>query len=99
MVVLLNVRPVPVVYPGTLAVPVDFSGYLDQLEKQNRETSHNILMKATAYLKPMKFTLKAVSLSGDARDEITRKVEELKADLLIVGSRGMGAVRRYIYNK
>jgi nucleotide-binding universal stress UspA family protein len=94
MVVLLNVRPMPVVYPASVDVPVDFSGYTAQLEQQNREASHRILKKAAGYLKPKKFALKAISLSGDARDEITRKVEEIHADLLIVGSRGMGVVRR-----
>ena len=95
LIVLLNVRPVPVVYPGPSSVPMDFSGYLALLETQNRSTSHDILKKAAEYLKPKKFTLKAISLSGDARDEIARKVDELNADLLIVGSRGMGAIKRY----
>lgn len=94
MVVLLNVRPIPVVHPAAVDIPVDFSGYTAQLEQQNREISHRILKKAASYLKPKKFALKAISLSGDARDEITRKVEEINADLLIVGSRGMGAIRR-----
>ncbi|KAI9006416.1 hypothetical protein DFJ74DRAFT_690736 [Hyaloraphidium curvatum] len=33
-------------------------------------------------------------MRGDPRDEITRKCAELSADALIMGSRGMGAVRR-----
>ena len=94
MVILLNVRPISVVYPGPLTVPMDFSGYTAQLEKLNRDASYRILKKAANYLKPKKFTLKAISLSGDARDEISRKIDELKADLLIVGSRGMGGFKR-----
>lgn len=31
---------------------------------------------------------------GDARDEVVDFVESVKADLLIVGSRGLGALKR-----
>ena len=33
-------------------------------------------------------------MRGDARDEIVRKVSELNADALILGSRGLGALKR-----
>lgn len=31
---------------------------------------------------------------GEAKDEIIRKVNEIKADVLIMGSRKMGAIKR-----
>lgn len=66
------------------------------IEQEHRAHSHTILKKAAALLKVKKFAIKAVSLRGDARDEITRKVEELNADLLIVGSRGINRASRYV---
>jgi nucleotide-binding universal stress UspA family protein len=35
-------------------------------------------------------------MRGDARDEIVRKVAELNADGLILGSRGLGAIKRLV---
>jgi nucleotide-binding universal stress UspA family protein len=98
LVVLLNVRPIAVV-PGPYgAAYMDFSSYMMQLEEHNRVQSHNILRKAAAHLKTLGFALKAISLRGDPRDELTRKVEELHVDLLVIGSRGLGAIKRYFMN-
>ena len=94
LVVLMNVRPIAVV-PGPYgAAYMDFSTYTTQLEEHNRTLSHNILKKAAAFLKPLNYTVKAISLRGDARDELTRKVDELHVDLLIIGSRGLGTIKR-----
>ena len=41
-----------------------------------------------------KFSVRGIALRGDARDEIAHKVEELKADMLVVGSRGLSAIKR-----
>ncbi|CAG8528474.1 10562_t:CDS:2, partial [Diversispora eburnea] len=38
--------------------------------------------------------LVAIALQGDAREEIVRKVSELNADGLIIGSRGLGVIKR-----
>jgi nucleotide-binding universal stress UspA family protein len=40
------------------------------------------------------FNVRAIALRGDPRDEILYKVEELKADVLVVGSRGLGSFKR-----
>ena len=68
-----------------------------RIEEEHRKHSHEILKKAAALLKSMNFAVKAISLRGDARDEITRKVEELNTDMLIIGSRGVNALSRYFY--
>ena len=38
--------------------------------------------------------MRSIRLMGDPRDKIVRKVEELKADVLVVGSRGEGTIKR-----
>lgn len=36
-------------------------------------------------------------MRGDVHDEIVRKVYELDADVLILGSRNMGAIKRLVF--
>ena len=38
---------------------------------------------------------KGLMLRGDPRDEIVKKIEQVKADSIIVGSRGMGSIKRF----
>ena len=33
-------------------------------------------------------------MRGDARDEIVRKIRELNADIVVLGSRGLGTLKR-----
>ncbi|KAG9292165.1 hypothetical protein G9A89_005309 [Geosiphon pyriformis] len=48
---------------------------------------------------PKKFACKAIAMRGDPRDEIVRKVSEVNANTLVIGSRGLGALKRYLeYN-
>ncbi|KAJ1552321.1 hypothetical protein HK405_011781, partial [Cladochytrium tenue] len=93
-VVLLNVRPnvsVPAVY-GTLYV--DFSKDFEKLEAANRKESHDLLRAFAARVPPGKFNLRGVALRGDPRDELAYKVKDIGADMLIIGSRGLGAIKR-----
>ena len=67
-----------------------------KIEEDHRKHSHDILKKAAAFLKSLNFAVKAISLRGDAREGITRKVQELNADMLIVGSHSTNALSRYL---
>ncbi|ORX80442.1 adenine nucleotide alpha hydrolases-like protein, partial [Anaeromyces robustus] len=40
------------------------------------------------------FSCKAVSMKGEPKIEIVRKANEIGADLLIMGSRGMGSFKK-----
>ncbi|CAG8700877.1 6436_t:CDS:2, partial [Racocetra persica] len=66
------------------------------LEEQHRASSHALLQEFAAKLKSYNFACKAIAMRGDARDEIVRKVVEINADALVVGSRGLGALKRLV---
>ncbi|KAJ3118185.1 hypothetical protein HDU96_003472 [Phlyctochytrium bullatum] len=94
--VLLNVRPavsLPAVY-GTLYV--DFGKEFEAIEAANKKESHDLLRAYAQKLPPNKYNVRGVALRGDPRDEIAYKVDDLKADMLIVGSRGLGAFKRVL---
>ena len=95
---MLNSRPNSEVGPfGATYMDAGFSSQLShQFEESYKAQSHQILKNAMHRLKSVGFSVKAISLKGDAREEITRKISELKVNLLILGSRGIGAVKRYI---
>ncbi|CAG8643559.1 1775_t:CDS:2, partial [Cetraspora pellucida] len=98
LVVLINVRPIPSV-PGPYAIGasyMDFTEVVTSLEEQHRVSSHALLQEFAAKLKSHGFACKAIAMRGDARDEIVRKVSELNADALVVGSRGLGALKRLV---
>lgn len=96
LVVLLNVRPIPTV-PGPFGTTyMDFSDYLRTMEDQNRKESHSLLHYYANFLKTSGFSVKAIAMRGDPRDEIIRKLKELGADTLVVGSRGLGMMKRML---
>ncbi|CAG8550765.1 12472_t:CDS:2 [Ambispora gerdemannii] len=98
LVVLVNVRPITSI-PGPYAIGaayMDFSDVVLNIEEQHRANSHQLLQEYALKLKQQNFACKAIAMRGDARDEIVRKVEEVCADSLVIGSRGLGALKRTI---
>ncbi|KAJ3331262.1 hypothetical protein HDU76_003642 [Blyttiomyces sp. JEL0837] len=94
LVVLLNVRPF-VQSPGPYgAMYMDFTEFLVSAEEQSRNEAHTLLKSYARQLKHHNIAVKAIAMRGDAREEISRKVDEVNADLLIMGSRGHGLVKR-----
>ncbi|KAI8854283.1 hypothetical protein BC829DRAFT_380768, partial [Chytridium lagenaria] len=47
-------------------------------------------------LPPYKYRVRSIALIGDPREAIVHKSEELNADLVIVGSRNLGRVRKVL---
>ncbi|KAJ3409782.1 hypothetical protein CcCBS67573_g00793 [Chytriomyces confervae] len=93
-VVIMNVRPtvsLPAVY-GTLYV--DFSKEFESIEEANKLESHNLLRAFASKLPAHKYNIRGVALRGDPRDELAYKVEDIKADMLVIGSRGLGPFKR-----
>ena len=75
-------------YPGTL-------GYYDKLYEQIEEESRELLRKQTWRVKAVGSTVAGAHLRmGEVALEIVALAEELQADLIVMGSRGLGGVRR-----
>jgi nucleotide-binding universal stress UspA family protein len=75
-------------YPGTL-------GYYDKLYEQIEEVSRELLRKQTWQVKAVGGTVAGAHLRmGEVALEIVALAEELGADLIVMGSRGLGGVRR-----
>jgi nucleotide-binding universal stress UspA family protein len=75
-------------YPGTL-------GYERRLYEQIEEVSRELLRKQTWRVKVAGGTVAGAHLRiGQVDLEIVALAEELQADLIVMGSRGLGGVRR-----
>ncbi|KAI9355634.1 hypothetical protein DFJ73DRAFT_824499 [Zopfochytrium polystomum] len=93
-IVLLNVRPL-VSFPVAFeAVSAEALKQFEDLDAANRKESHDLLRAYGAKVPALKYNIRGVALRGDPRDEIAFKVEEIHADMLVVGSRGLGAIKR-----
>jgi nucleotide-binding universal stress UspA family protein len=75
-------------YPGTL-------GYYGKLYEQIEEMSRELLRKQSWRVKAAGGTVAGTHLKmGEVDLEIVALAEELGADLIVMGSRGLGGVRR-----
>jgi nucleotide-binding universal stress UspA family protein len=75
-------------YPGTL-------GYYEKLYEQIEEESRELLRKESWRVKDAGGTVAGAHLRmGEVALEIVALAEELQADLIVMGSRGLGGVRR-----
>jgi nucleotide-binding universal stress UspA family protein len=75
-------------YPGTL-------GYYDKLYEQIEKMSRELLRKQNWRVKAAGGTVAGAHLRmGEVALEIVALAEELGADLIVMGSRGLGRVRR-----
>ncbi|ORZ29667.1 hypothetical protein BCR44DRAFT_1448321 [Catenaria anguillulae PL171] len=68
------------------------------LELANREAAHRLLADAGNWLKAQHPTVqvKAVAIRGEPRSDIVRKAQDVDADMIVVGSRGLGALKRVV---
>ncbi|KAI8060294.1 hypothetical protein BC940DRAFT_312243 [Gongronella butleri] len=92
MVTLLHVREldIPITPYMTAAV------YVEEMGEERREESHQLLKHFAAQLVKKNVACKAISMVGDPKSELVRKITEIKADVAIVGSRNYGAIKRVL---
>lgn len=65
-----------------------------QVEEGNKKVSHELLIEAARKVKANNLHVRAIALRGDAREELVYKILELKADVVVIGSRGLGSFKR-----
>lgn len=83
---------------------IDFGDYLVEAEKQTRKHAHALIRKVgqdflqrlelPADYKGPRVSVRGIVMRGDPRDELVRKAHELGVNALVVGSRGMGLLKR-----
>lgn len=88
-IVLMHVRP----FDMPVAPYVDTTGYINEMQ-EDRDESHRFLKACATQFWHNGIDCKAVSMMGDPKEELMRKVKDIKADVLIMGARGLGAFKR-----
>ncbi|XP_057779381.1 LOW QUALITY PROTEIN: universal stress protein A-like protein [Salvia miltiorrhiza] len=82
------VEPLPrYAFPGGLAV-------VESASKAQEQNGARILSRAYEMCRESSLKAKTIILEGDPKDRICRAVEEMNINLLVVGSRGLGQIKR-----
>ncbi|KAI8047724.1 uncharacterized protein B0P05DRAFT_565399 [Gilbertella persicaria] len=90
LVVLVHVRQIDI----PVAPYINSTGYVDDVSAERREESHRLLRAYADKLSKSKIACKAISMVGDPKSELLRKAKEIKADVVLMGARKMGAIKR-----
>ncbi|XP_059278161.1 universal stress protein A-like protein isoform X3 [Lycium ferocissimum] len=91
IITLINVQPffAPMVYPAGPAPTV-----VEAVKKAQHENATRILSRALHLCKQKMAQAETLVLEGDPKDKICQTADELHVDLLVVGSRGFGKIKR-----
>ncbi|MCD7448279.1 hypothetical protein HAX54_040392 [Datura stramonium] len=79
----------PMVYPAGPAPTV-----VEAVKKAQHENATRTLSRALHLCKQKTVKAETLILEGDPKDKICQAADELHADLLVVGSRGLGKIKR-----
>ncbi|KAG0163628.1 hypothetical protein DFQ28_007709 [Apophysomyces sp. BC1034] len=90
MVVLVHVRNIDI----PLAPYINPSGFVEDLDDKKREESHRLLGTYASRFITQQVACKAVAMIGEPKVEIIHKVHDIKADVLLMGSRNQGLLQR-----
>ncbi|KAK4581871.1 hypothetical protein RGQ29_025151 [Quercus rubra] len=98
MVVLVHVQqpfqhfPVPAGPGGVVFYPP--TSVVESVRKAQGESSAMLLSRASQLCKDKMVKAETLVLDGDPKDMICHAAEQMHADLLVVGSRGLGQIKR-----
>ncbi|KAI9247818.1 hypothetical protein EDC94DRAFT_625769 [Helicostylum pulchrum] len=90
LIVLVHVRQIDI----PVAPYIDSTGFIDDVSQERREESHHLLRLFAQELNKRKIACKAISMVGDPKSELLRKAKEIRADVVLMGARKMGAIKR-----
>uniref|UniRef100_M4F154 UspA domain-containing protein n=1 Tax=Brassica campestris TaxID=3711 RepID=M4F154_BRACM len=74
------------VYPPSLMI--------ESVKKTQQETSAALLLRALQMCRAKQIRSETLVFEGEAKEMICQAVEQMPVDLLVVGSRGLGKIRR-----
>ncbi|KAI8091414.1 uncharacterized protein B0P05DRAFT_527430 [Gilbertella persicaria] len=77
-----------------MAPYINPTGFMEEFDDTKKQKSHKLLKHYADRIKAKQVAVRAIALAGEPKQEIVRKVKELKADVLLIGSRQLGAVKR-----
>ncbi|KAI8888347.1 adenine nucleotide alpha hydrolases-like protein [Backusella circina FSU 941] len=90
MVSLLNCRTV--IEP--MAPYISPKGFHEEVDDTKKIKSHALLQSYAHRLTEQGIAVRAIALLGEPKHEVLKKVAELKADVLIMGTRQLGTIKR-----
>ncbi|KAG2305808.1 hypothetical protein Bca52824_025556, partial [Brassica carinata] len=67
---------------------------IESVKKTQQETSAALLSRALHMCRAKQIRSETLVFEGDAKEMICQAVEQMHVDLLVVGSRGLGKIRR-----
>ncbi|XP_031475939.1 uncharacterized protein LOC116247767 [Nymphaea colorata] len=76
--------------PGVYVTPV----VIQSVKQAQEQNSARLLGRALALCNEKHVTAETMTIEGDAKEMICQVVEQVHADLVIVGSRGLGTIKR-----
>ncbi|KAG2535196.1 hypothetical protein PVAP13_9NG100000 [Panicum virgatum] len=68
---------------------------VESMRKTQEENTRQILARALDMCKERQVDATAAIVEGDAKEAICQAVERMQAGLLVLGSRGLGKIKRY----
>ncbi|KAH6568989.1 hypothetical protein BASA60_008401 [Batrachochytrium salamandrivorans] len=94
-VVLLHVRSLVTMPALSYGAPfADFGDAMSKREDAAKRDSHELLINTAKIFKQHGLHVRAIALRGDAREELVYKIEDVRADMVVMGSRGLSAISR-----
>uniref|UniRef100_A0A1J3ECH6 Universal stress protein A-like protein n=1 Tax=Noccaea caerulescens TaxID=107243 RepID=A0A1J3ECH6_NOCCA len=80
--------------PGGATAVYASSTVIESVKKAQQETSAALLGRALQMCRAKQIRTETMVLEGDAKEMICQAVEQMNVDLLVVGSRGLGKIKR-----
>ncbi|ESQ48847.1 hypothetical protein EUTSA_v10021565mg [Eutrema salsugineum] len=80
--------------PGSATAVYASSSMIEAVKKSQQKASAALLSRALQMCRAKQIRTETLVLEGDAKDMICQAVEQMHVDLLAVGSRGLGKIKR-----